>query len=71
MNLADYFTKHHPPAHHVNVRAGFLTKIKDLADAQAARQTTKASEKIATLQGCVRQASIRELAQRVLAKREI
>ncbi len=25
-NLADYFTKHHPPAHHVNVRSEFLTK---------------------------------------------
>ncbi len=30
-NLADYFMKHHPPAHHVNVRAEFLTRIKDLA----------------------------------------
>jgi hypothetical protein len=96
-NLADYFTKHHPPAHHVNVRAEFLTKVKDLAEARAARQTTNASEKIATLQGCVRQAqndrtieaqndrtterqndrtteryvkqaSLRELAQRILAR---
>ncbi len=25
-NLADYFTKHHPPAHHVNVRTEFLKK---------------------------------------------
>jgi hypothetical protein len=23
-NLADFFTKHHPPAHHVNVRDKFL-----------------------------------------------
>jgi hypothetical protein len=67
-NLADYFTKHHPPAHHVNVRAEFFTKMKDLAKARAARQTTNASERIATLQGCVRQASIRELAQRILAR---
>ena len=67
-NLADYFTKHHPPAHHVNVRAEFLTKVKDLAEARAARQTTNASENIATLQGCVRQASLRELAQRILAR---
>jgi hypothetical protein len=52
MNLADYFTKHHPPAHHFNVRAEFLTKVKDLAEARAARQTTNASENIATLQGC-------------------
>ena len=69
-NLADYFTKHHPPAHHVNVRAEFLTKVKDLAEARAARQTTNVSEKIATLQGCVRQVSLRELAQRILAMRE-
>jgi hypothetical protein len=33
-NLADYFTKHHLPAHHVNVRAEFLTKVKDLAEAR-------------------------------------
>jgi hypothetical protein len=33
-NLADYFTKHHPPAHHVNVRAEFLTKVKELAEAR-------------------------------------
>ncbi len=31
-NLVDYFMKHHPPAHHVNVRAEFLTRIKDLAE---------------------------------------
>ncbi len=33
-NLADYFTKHHPPAHHVNVRAEFWTKVKELAKAR-------------------------------------
>ena len=33
-NLADYFTKHHPPMHHVNVRADFLTKVRDLAEAR-------------------------------------
>jgi hypothetical protein len=32
-NLADYYTKHHPPAHHVNMRAEFLTKVKDLLEA--------------------------------------
>jgi hypothetical protein len=36
-NLADYFTKHHPPLHHVNVRSEFLSKIKDLADARRMR----------------------------------
>ena len=29
-NLADYFTKHHPPAHHRNVRGEFLTRIVEL-----------------------------------------
>ena len=38
MNLADYFTKHHPPTHHVNVRAEFLTKVKDLAEARRQKQ---------------------------------
>ena len=37
-NLADYFTKHHSPAHHVNVRAEFLTRVKDLAEARRQRQ---------------------------------
>jgi hypothetical protein len=32
--LADYFTKHHRPLHHVNVRSEFLTKVKDLAEAR-------------------------------------
>ena len=31
-NLADYFTKHHPPAHHINVRSEFLTKVSDFAE---------------------------------------
>ena len=66
-NLADYFTKHHAPTHHVNVRAEFLTRVKDLA---AARQTMQVSNKIATLQGCVRQASREKIAQRILARRE-
>ncbi len=33
-NLADYFTEHHPPAHNVNVRGKFLTRVKDLAGAR-------------------------------------
>jgi hypothetical protein len=36
-NLLDYFTKHHPPMHHVNVRSDFLSKIKDLAEARRQR----------------------------------
>jgi hypothetical protein len=33
-NLEVYFTKHHPPNHHTNVRAEFLTKIQYLAEAR-------------------------------------
>ena len=29
-NLADYFTKHHPPTHLRNVRGEFLTRVADL-----------------------------------------
>jgi hypothetical protein len=29
-NLADYFTKHHPPAHHHNVRGDFLMQVAEL-----------------------------------------
>jgi hypothetical protein len=36
-NFTDYFTKHHPPLHHVNVRSEFLTKIKDLTEARHQR----------------------------------
>ena len=34
-NLADYFTKHHAPAHHVNIRSEFLRRVKDLAEARS------------------------------------
>jgi hypothetical protein len=27
-------TKHHAPAHHQNIRAEFLTKVKDIQDAR-------------------------------------
>jgi hypothetical protein len=37
-NLADYFTKHHPPAHHLSVRSQFLTRVKDLAETQHQQQ---------------------------------
>ena len=36
-NLADYFTKHHPPSHHRNVRGEFLTRVAEL---QRLRQLT-------------------------------
>ena len=31
-NLADYFTKHHSPAHHHNMRGEFLTRVKELRE---------------------------------------
>ena len=34
-NMADYFTKHHAPAHHVKIRSEFLTCVKDLAEARS------------------------------------
>ena len=57
-NLADYFTKHHPPAHHVNVRTEFLTKVKDLADDRRQRrnngQTKSDISQSKLLQGCAK-----------------
>ncbi|MBM5801495.1 MAG: hypothetical protein FJ077_11840 [Cyanobacteria bacterium K_DeepCast_35m_m2_023] len=37
-NRADYYTKHHSPAYHVNIRSEFLTRVKDLAEARRQRQ---------------------------------
>jgi hypothetical protein len=37
-NLADYFTKHLSPAHHISVRTQFLTRVKDLAEARCQQQ---------------------------------
>jgi hypothetical protein len=57
-NLADYFTKHHPPAHHVNVQTEYLTKVKDLAEARRQRQNngqTKSDiSQSKSLQGCAK-----------------
>ncbi len=38
-NLAGYFTKHHPPAHHVSIRSQFLTRVKEIAEAQCQNRT--------------------------------
>jgi hypothetical protein len=40
-NLVDYFTKHHPSAHHVNVQTEFLTNVKDLTEAWRQRQINR------------------------------
>jgi hypothetical protein len=63
-NLADYFTVHHLPDHHVNVRGKFHTRVKDLAKARCTkieRQTKTLSSKPAKLQGCVSLASLVKL----------
>ncbi len=44
-NLADYWTKHHAPTHHVNVQAEFLTKVKNIRDTQQQASKTKQSSK--------------------------
>ncbi len=64
-DLVDYCTKHHLPAHHVNVRGKFLTRVKDLAEARCTkieRQTKLLSSKPAKLQGCVNLARLGDLA---------
>jgi hypothetical protein len=38
-NLADYFTKHHTPAHHRNVQKEFLTKYAELLEFRKAKST--------------------------------
>ncbi len=53
-NLADYFTKHHPPTNHANVRAEFLTRVKDLAEARRTKiegQTKISSSKTLSYKG--------------------
>ncbi len=47
-NLADYFMKHHPPNHHVNVRSEYLTKVKELQEAQCQREEGQTKSKSTT-----------------------
>ena len=42
-NLADYFTKHHLPVHHRNVREEFLTREADLLHLCSLRRTTQSA----------------------------
>jgi hypothetical protein len=39
LNSANYFTKHHSPLHHFNVRNEFLLKAKELTEARSQRLT--------------------------------
>ena len=43
-NLADYFTKHHPPAHHRNVRNEFLTRVADLQEMRERKKQIASGE---------------------------
>jgi hypothetical protein len=52
LNLADYWTKHHASAHHVNIRAGFVTKIKDLAEARQLQKTQEQTAKMLATRVC-------------------
>jgi hypothetical protein len=62
-NLADYFTKHHPPSHHRNVRGEFLTRVAELQKLRQRNVSLKETncamtdEKISIrsfLQGCAK-----------------
>jgi hypothetical protein len=54
-NLADYFTKHHPPNNHTNIKAEFLTKVQYLAEARQQQtvngQTTTPQTQIPSYKG--------------------
>ena len=40
-NLGDYWTKHHPPSHHTNMRPEFLTSIRKVMELRARLNKTK------------------------------
>ncbi len=70
-NLADYFTKHHPPAHHRNMRGEFLTRVPELqrlrtnkiAIKETSFHTTEENITVRRfLQGCVKYRNICRLA---------
>jgi hypothetical protein len=42
-NLANHFTKHHPPTHHCNVREEFLTHVADLLHLRSLHRTTQSA----------------------------
>jgi hypothetical protein len=44
LNYADYWTKHHPAAHHRNMRKEFLTPIKVLMELRKRKQLSRCAE---------------------------
>ncbi len=75
-NWVDYIRKHHLPAHHVNVRSKFLTKLKDLAEARQQKieqgQTTKPHRAQATTsyKGVLNSEELHTISSKLLAKME-
>ena len=46
-NLGDYFTKHHPPLHHVNMRKEFLTPQRYIEDLRRRGENGKRAAELA------------------------
>ena len=46
-NLGDYFTKHHPPLHHVNMRKEFLTPQRYIEDLRRRGENAKRATELA------------------------
>ncbi len=72
-NLADYFTKHHAPSHHRNMRGEFLTRIAELTQLRSQKLVGTETSLLMTdgklndvrsfLQGCVKYRSSCQLAK--------
>ncbi len=45
-NLADYVTKHHPAAHHQNIRGEFLTRVADLLQLRSTGGVSKSAARV-------------------------
>ena len=45
-NLGDYFTNHHPGAHHVDMRKEFLTPVRHLEELRRRGETARAGMKL-------------------------
>jgi hypothetical protein len=66
-NLADYFTKHHPPAHHVNVRSEFLMKVREFAEIRSHGQTK--TQDTTSYKGVLDSKKLHTIASVLLARR--
>ena len=55
-NWADYFTKHHPPSHHIKVRPVYLKEKSSPRDLQGCIDLIKGHQPAGTKAGAQRQA---------------